>query len=757
MPQSFRHIGNSTPRKDALGIVTGEAVFIDDIRMPGLLYGRVLRSPHAHANILSVDTGSAEALEGVRAVLTHKNVPQWKGGTPPHVRVLDNKVRFVGDAVALVAAESEDLACEAMDLITVDYEPLKPVFDVEEALRPDAPLLYDQFPGNVITPGFPAYGPNCLSGLFLGDTAKGFAEADVACEGSYAYEGPFNPLPIEPPGVIAHWEAPGKLVVWAATQSASWHRFVMVSSMGFPDIRSIATHCGGSFGSKNYALLPCFYASALALASHAPVRILYSKAEQLGAFVKRPGSRFKGKIGIKNDGTVTAVSGEWLMDTGAFSDMAQAQIAVGLGEAQLMLRSSNWDIKTRLVCTNRTASGVVRGFGGQELESALMPLLMDAMIKADLDPVVFMKKNFVKPGEGYFWREGRWWDYRGVDYSPVLDRGALDFGWASKWKGWLNPTEVKGPVRRGIGVMVHGNADVGEDVSEAYVRLNPDGTAVVHSCVSEAGMGQRSSLCKMAAEVLNLPLDRVSMSPPDTLVNPFEFGLVGSRGTYAVGSAVIRAAEDARKRLLESAARRFHASPDTLETMDGKVFPAHLPENALSWSRIMGITGTVTGLGRFEHDFTLANFLALFVEVEVDTGTGKADVLRVLAATNVGQIMDPAVLNGQLNGCFGSAGLDTALFEETVMDRRRGYTLNPNMIDYKWRTFKELPHMENVILETPMPSHRFKGVGVGEISTSPGPGAVLMAVSNALGVRVKEYPMTPDRIIKAYKGSGSDK
>ncbi len=754
MPQTFRHIGKSTPRKDALKIVTGEAVFIDDIRLPGLLYGRALRSPYAHADILHVDTSRAEALQGVRAVLTHRNVPEWKGGTPPHVRVLDNKVRFVGDAVALVAAESEELACEALDLISVEYEPLKPVFDVEEALKPGAPLLYDQFPGNVITPGFPAYGRDCLSGLRMGDTVQGFAEANVVCEGSYAYQGPFNPLPIEPPGVIAHWEASGKLVVWAATQSASWHRFVMLSSMGFPDIRSIAAQCGGSFGSKNYALLPCFYAAALALASHAPVRILYSKAEQLGAFVKRPGSRFKGKIGIKNDGTVTAVSGEWLVDTGAFSDMAQAQIAVGLGEAQLMLRCSNWDIKTRLVCTNRTASGVVRGFGGQELESALMPLLMDAMIKADLDPVVFMKKNFVKPGDGYFWREGRWWDYRGVDYSHVLDRGAEAFGWASKWKGWLNPTEVNGPRRSGVGVMVHGNADVGEDVSESYVRLNPDGTAVVHVCVSEAGMGQRSSLCKMAAEVLKLPLERVCMAPPDTLVNPFEFGLVGSRGTYAVGSAVINAAEDARRRLLESAAERLDTGPDTLETENGKVFPVDQPEQALSWSRIMGITGTVTGLGRFKHDFTLANFLALFVEVEVDTETGKTDVTRVLAATDVGQIMDPAVLNGQLNGCFGSAGLDTALFEETVMDRKRGYTLNPNMIDYKWRTFSELPLMESVILETPMPSHCFKGVGVGEISTSPGPGAVLMAVSNALGTRMQGYPMTPDRVIQAFKRSG---
>jgi CO/xanthine dehydrogenase Mo-binding subunit len=753
MAPFFRHIGKSTPREDALEIVTGEATFIDDLRLPGLLHGKVLRSSHAHAVLQGVDIQRAQALEGVHAVLTHRDVPAWKAGTPPHARVLDSKVRFVGDAVALVAAETEEIAEEALDLIHVEYEPLEAVLDVEDALKPDAPQLYDAFPGNEIPPGFPAYGPDCLSHLRMGDTARGFSDADVVCEGTYGYDGPFNPLPIEPPGVIAHWETPGRLVVWSATQSASWHRFVLLPAMGFPDIRSIATHCGGSFGSKNYAPLPCFYAAALARVTKRPVRVSYSKAEQLGAFVMRPGSRLQGKIGLKKDGTVTAFSGEWLVDTGAFSDMAQAQIGVGLGEAQLLLRCENWDLRSRLVCTNHTAAGVVRGFGGQELESALMPLIMDALIQADLNPVSFFKKNFVKPGQGYFWREGKWWVSRGADFTPVLDRGAEAFGWAQKWKGWLTPTEVRGTRRRGVGVMVHGNADVGEDVSEAYVRLNPDGTAVVHVCVSESGMGQRSSLSKMAAEVLQLPLDRVRMAPPDTLVNPFEFGLVGSRGTYTVGSAVIRAAEDAREKLLQAAATRLDAEPDTLTTEDGKVFPKNRTEKKLSWSRILGITGTVTGMGRFEHDFTLANFLALFVEVEVDTETGKVDVARVLAATDVGQIIDPARLHGQLYGCFGSAGLDTALFEESILDREKGYMLNPNMVDYKWRTFPEMPPMENLILETPMASHRFKAVGVGEISTSPGPGAVLMAVSNALGTRMQAYPITPDRVLRAAQKS----
>jgi len=460
---------------------------------------------------------------------------------------------------------------------------------------------------------------------------------------------------------------------------------------------------------------------------------------------------------MKKDGTVTALAGEWFVDTGASSDMAQSQVAVGCGEVQLLLRCPNWDLKTRLVCTNRSPSGVIRGFGGQELEAALMPLLASGMEKASLDPVEFFKKNYVKPGEGYIWRDGNHWVCRGRDYSEAMEKGALAFGWKEKWKGWLKPTAIRGPIRTGVGVGVHGNADVGEDESEAYVRLNPDATATLYVSVSESGTGERNSLCKMAAEVLQLPLERVNMSPPDTLVNPFEFGLVGSRGTYAVGSAVINAAEDALQKLFKLAAPKLEASPEDIETRDGQIMIKGRPEAEISWSRAMGIMQTCMGFGRFEQDFSLPNFIMQFVEVDVDTETGRVDLKRVLCATDIGQIIDPLSLEGQLHGALGSAGIDTALFEESVLDRANGHMVNINMMDYKWRTFLELPEFQNVILETPLPSHRFGAIGVGEIATSPGPGAVYMAVSNALGMRINEYPFTPDKILRALGRIGGGK
>ncbi len=747
--EDYRFIGKATPRKDATDIVTGKAKYIDDLELPRMLHGKVLRSPYPHALIKNINTSRAEKCRGVRVVLTYKNVPQWRTGTPRHVAILDKKVRFVGDAVALVAAETAQMAQDALDLIDVTYEQLPAVFDVAEAIKTDAPQLYEEFPGNLMPLDVPVFGPQTLSAVELGDVEQGFKDSDFISEGTFSYENIPNPLPLEPPGVVAEWSGLNSLTVWSATQSASWHRFIMLSKMGWPDIRTISTQCGGSFGSKNYSAQPLFYAAALAKVVGRPVKVCFSKEEHFGAFVLRLGSRFRGRIGIKKDGTVMAVQGEWLVDTGAFSDMAQAQVAVGLGEVQLMLRCANWDIQTKLVCTNRSASGIVRGFGGQELESALLPILTQALEQGNIDPVEFFKKNYVKPGQGYCWRDGKQWVSKSRDYSEAFERGAQTFGWTERWKGWLKPSEVNKNKRVGVGVSVHGNADVGEDVSEAYVRLNPDATVTIHACVAEPGMGQRSNLCKMVAETLKLPLERVNMTPPDSLINPFDFGLVGSRGTYAVGSAVISAAEDAREKLFEMAAPLLKAGTQDLDSEDGLVFVKGESEKGIHWRRVIGLMHTCTGFGRFEPDYSFPNFIAMFVEVEVDTETGKLDLLRVVTATDVGQIIDPPSLEGQLHGGLGAAGIDTAIFEETVLDSNSGQILNLNMIDYKWRSFAELPRFDNKILETPMQTHRYKAVGIGEVSTSPGPSAVLMAASNAVGKRLDGYPLTPDKILEA--------
>jgi CO/xanthine dehydrogenase Mo-binding subunit len=755
MAEKYRFIGKATPRRDATEIVTGGTRYLNDIQMPDMLYGKVLRSPHPHALIKKIDKQQALALPGVKAVLTWEDVPDWRGGTPRHTRVLDRKVRFVGDAVALVAATTEGIAQEALGLIVVEYEVLPAVFDMEEALKLDAPQLYDEYPGNRVTPGMPFFGPNSLTAVVMGDVDQGFGQADVITEGQFGYENLPNPLPPEPPGAIAVWEEPNRVTVWVSNQASYMDKITLYHVMNRQvETRSIGGPCGGSFGSKFMSWQVQSYAALLSRATGKPVKLILSKEEHLATFTMRPASRMRAKVGMKKDGTVTAIEGTWLVDTGYYSMTTQAQVAVGCGEVQIMVRCPNWALRPVIVCTNRNASGIVRGFGGQELKCMLIPLLSLAMEKLAIDPFEFLKKNYVKPGDGYVWRDGTWYTYRGVDYSAAMDNGAHVFGWKEKWKGWLIPTTINGTRKTGVGVGVHGNADIGEDASEAYVRLHPDGTAMLFSCVTEHGTGQLSNFIKMVAEVLQLPLENVSLAPADSLINPYEFGPAGSRGTYAIGAAAIRAAEDAKGKLFELLAPLLKARPEELDTADGMVFIKGNPERKIPW-RTMSVDRTITGFGRFEPDYTLSNCMMSFVEVEVDTETGKVTLLRVVNATDVGQVIDPPGLEGQLNGCLGSGGIDSAIFEETVIDHSTGHILNANLIDYKWRTFPELPSIDNVVMETPFPSHRFHAVGVGEIATSPGPSAVLMAVSNAIGQWLHAYPATPERVLAALDTTSS--
>jgi CO/xanthine dehydrogenase Mo-binding subunit len=749
--EKYKIIGTKVPRKDALDIVKGTSHFLNDLKFQDLLYGKVLRSPYAHANIRNIDKSKAEKLPGVKAVLTWKDVPNWRGGTPRHLHILDKKMRYVGDAVALVAATTDEIAKEALRLIDVEYEVLPAVFDPAEALEPGAPQLYEEFPGNQIPSGTPIYGPNCLYDIIKGDVKKGFEEADVITEGTFGYEGIPNPIPPEPPGAIAKWEDPDKVTVWVCSQGPYMDKVTLFNVFNREvDVRTIGNPVGGSFGTKIVCWQVQTYAVLLSRATKQPVKLIFTKEEHLANFTLRPGSRMTARVGIKKDGTLTAISGKWLVDSGYYSFCTQAQVSVGCGELMIMAQCPNWDLRSVIAATNRNASACVRGFGGQELKSSFIPLLCLAMEKAGLDPFEVLKKNYVKPGGGYYWRDGVFYTYRGVDFSNAMDKGAEVFGWKDKWKGWLKPSSVSGTKRRGVGVGVHGNADIGEDVSEAYVQLkSADGTATLFLCVIEHGTGQRSNYQKMVAEILNLPYEKVTITPADSLVNPFEFGPVGSRGTYAIGSAVVRAAEDARKKLLELVSPGLKASPDEVDTADGKVFIKGQPEKGVKWKQFLGTERTVFGYGRFEGDFTMCNCMMAFTEVEVDTETGKVDLIRVVNATDVGQIIDPQGIEGQLNGCLGSGGIDSAIFEETIIDRRTGHMVNSNLIDYKWRTTAELPVIDQVILETPFDSHRFHAVGVGEIAPSPGPSAVLIAVSNAIGSWIHNYPVTPDRVLKA--------
>ena len=284
---------------------------------------------------------------------------------------------------------------------------------------------------------------------------------------------------------------------------------------------------------------------------------------------------------------------------------------------------------------------------------------------------------------------------------------------------------------------------------EAFVKLDGWGTANINVCIAESGMGQRSSVVKMAAEILNLPLDKVTISTPDSQDNPWDWGLAGSRGTLVYGRMVGDAARNARTQLLEGAAAILHCPAEMLDTRDGIIFMKDNPEVALPWIAVLGPMNTITGHGVFEMDHSKPCFMIAFVEVEVDTDTGDVRIVRIVEGTDVGQVIDPYSLKMQLEGGLGSCGSDSAINEEMILDEKTGKFLTNNLVDFKWRVFPDLPTFETHIEETPNDLSAFGGIGVGEISGAPLPGAIIMAVSNAIGIQLMDYPLTPDQILKA--------
>lgn len=684
-PENYRYVGRvNVPRKDAREIVTGKCTFLDDFSLPQLLIGRAKRSPHAHARIKSINVEKARALNGV-------------------------------------AAETREIADEAIELIEVEYEVLPAVTSGIEAIKDGAPQLYPgMFKNNIVTPGYPPFqkdGP--FWHLVKGDPEKGFEECAYIAEDTVEFSKMAAPASPEPPGAIVRWE-------------------------------------GGSYGNKQSQVQIVSSAAVLSMKTGCPVKFYQTKAEQMCCFETRLGSQVHAKIGMDKDGVVKAVKAEWTVDTGCLSNATQGQIGVGIGEAQLvMCKCPNWDLDTNLVVTNKQPAGIVRGYGGQELNSCLSLLIGRTMREGGFDPVECYKKNYVGEGDVYTWRDGRQWQAHSVSYVKAIEAAAEKFGWKDKWKGWGVPTWTSDDGRyvRGVGCGIIGNADIGEDNTEAYVRVVPDlvgdkARIVLQTNITESGMGQRSNIVKMVAEIMNVPFDKVDITPGDTMINPTGFGLCGSRGTITYGHAVSSAAEDAKHKLFELAKPYLEVAEDSMYLTDYGVATVARPGKFVSWKKLIPQDLTLTGYGQHLENFSTPNMFIVFLEVQVDRETGKVDVLNMLGGTDCGQIIDPSGLEMQAQGGIGSASLDTATFEEHIIDPGTGRTMTYDMIEYKWRPFNEFPEYETCFLESQFDTFQFKATGVGEIAGAAA-SATMQAISNAIGVQVAQYPATPDVILKA--------
>ncbi len=760
--KEYRHIGKVRRRQDGNAIVTGKAVFCDDIKIPHALYMKVLRSPYPHAEIVSIDTSAAEAMAGVKSIMTYENAPKWKTGTPAHRPVVDRHLRFSGDVVATVAAVSPEIAEEALKKIVVEYHQLPAVFDVEDAIKPDAPQLF--YPeDNIESKGFHFHN-NCLPpGSYFegddppfyfireGDTEKGFAESDVVVEGKVAYDKPTFPGAPESPMIAARWDDPTHVTVWATSQAPNMVSKVLGLTAG-AHVTTIVPNVGGSYGNKDsLSYLSLLVVAASKVAGGAPIKYAMTKEEHLLCYERRFSNKFIGKIGMNKDGLVHAIKGDWLVSTGVGSELSQGQVAEGLGEINLVLnKTPNWDLEAKVIVSNVPPVGIARGFGGQELKACALHLMNRAMKELDLDPVYCFKKNFCNAGSPYYWRTGHKYSNPVIDYTKCFDAAAEQFGWADKWKGWGVPTRVEGSKAYGVGFSLHSSGDPQSDETFAYVRIEND-QVMVHCAVSEFGNGQRLAIAKTAAEILNIPLENVTVVQSDNNVSPADFGAAGSRETITANAAVGRAAQAAKEKLFEEAAEKMGCKPEELDTKDLMVFKKDDPSVCLPWIAICPLYYSIDAIGKLEGDFNHNNCVMVFVEVEVDLETGLAKIVNALGASDVGQVINPIELKMQFEGGLGSAGYDTGQLEGHVLDTHLGRMMTHNLIDYKWRPFNELPHFETTVLESQWPTaNPFGAIGIGEITGAGGPPAIMMAIENAIGgAQINEYPATPDRILAA--------
>ena len=757
----YKYIGKNVGRKNAREFVTGKAMFLDDFTLPQMLIGRTLRSPHAHANIKSINVEAARKVKGVHAVLTYHDIdPKYRLGWPPQRGLLEERVRYVGDPVAFVAADTKTIADEAIDLIEVEYEVLSAALTGWEAVQDGAEELYPgQFKNNVVTPGFPHFQPEGLFWhLVKGDVEKGFEECDFISEDRVEYNKMPNPNAPETPGVIVRWDGDSNFTIWATSQGA--YVFKLFASFGIPGCNFIVNtfNVGGSYGNKMSMTMQFVSGMALSMATKRPVKVMLTKTEQLLCYENRLGSQIQAKIGMTKDGMLRAVKGKWIVETGSFSNATQGQVSVGLGEANIVVgKCPNWDMDTNLVATNRTPAGIARGYGGMELNACLNILYCRAMEAANLDPVEVYKKNYISDGDSFVWRDGQTWKAHSVDYKQAIQVAADKFGWKEKWKGWRKPTWVSedGRYARGVGCALIGNADAGEDNNECYVRVMPDifgknARVIIHMDVTESGMDQRSSLCKMVAEILNVPFESVELTQPGTgLHNPNSFALCGSRGTITYGRAVCEAAEDVKLKLFTIAEHYLKVPHGTMELVDFGVRAKHRPDRFISWKELLPQDLCCTGYGRHMETFGSPTCMVIFLEVEVDKETGLVKLIKMLSGTDVGQVINPASLEMQLQAGIGSASLDSALFEENIVDRPTGRTMTYNMINYPWRPFNQFPEHDHSILESRFDTFQFMGLGVAEIVGAATAPCCMQAISNAIGVQVSEYPATPAVILKA--------
>ncbi len=732
--QQFSVVGKKTPRIDAYERVTGQAQYTGDVQLPNMLYARLLRSPHPHARIVSIDTSKAEKLPGVKAVIHHGNalVP-WASGGHTHKRyIFNNPVRYVGDAVAAVAATDRHIAEEALALIEVKYEKLPYVLDAAEALKPDGPKPFPN--GNL------SVGPGSFSAPITeewGDLEKGFKEADRIFEDTYISKH-VNNAQMEMRVSVAKWDG-GKLTVWASTQGVSNARTDIAKDLDLPlsKVRVICKYMGGGFGNKNQAQDYDLMAAVLARATGQPVKVEFTREDDFIGMHGRWSSEQHYKIGVKKDGTITAVELDAVTNMGAYRKQSGNLSGTDFYDIP------NFKKVIKPVHTNTVVAANYRAPAYPQSVFGFASFLDQIAHELGVNPYDLFLRNRARLYHGKI-------PFTSNAMEECIVEGAKRIGWSDKWhKAGATP----GPKKHGIG-MALGGYPFRPGLGAAAIRVNPDGTAHVLVGVTDIGTGAKSTMAIIAAEALGIPLSQIQLTNGDTDVTPFCIGESGSRATSFTGPAVIAAAEDVKRQIFNVAAPQLKAKAEELDLKDGNVFVKSDPSQKLPLSKALSRIGSEI-IGRATTNPTFKgvegkSFAAHFAEVEVDSWTGHVKITRYVAAHDCGTIINRLAAESQIKGGIVQ-GIGMALTEELLIDRPTAIPLNPSYRDAKVPTHLEVPEVEVIFIEPYDPYGAFGGKVVGEPPITPAVATVANAIFNATGKRFKVLPITPDKIVQAVQ------
>ena len=747
-------VGKSVPKIDSVEKATGRAKYGPDLHVDGMLHAKLLRSPHAHARVTGIDASEALRMPGVRAMATIEEVPKvinyWfflrTAKKQKQMYLLDNVVRFVGDPVLALAAEDEETAEEAVSRIQVRYEPLETLFDPREALKGAGVSIHEK--GNVIF----------RASKQFGDTEKGFKEADLILENQF-HTSKQKQTPLEPIGTcLADYAFDGNLTIYSSTQLPHWCQMYLAGLMDLPmnRVRLIKPYTGGAFGGRCgliHGLEPmCCWLSRKA---GRPVKMSFTRREEFIGTESRHPMTIDLKTGVKNDGTLVANEIRILADVGAYGTHYIGVIADCLSTGVGLYDIPNVDFQAAVVHTNTSPCGAFRGYGNPQMnfaQESQMDMIAD---KLGMDPVELRRKNYRRLGEidPVFNDE-----IRSNGLEECMDKGSSVFGWKDK------PEEdpENGSLRkgRGMAVLLHGTGAAGAlpDPASATIMINADGTVNLMTAAADDGQGNRTVLAQIASEILGIEFEKIVLSATDTAVTPLDGGTHGSRQTYCGGNAVYRVAEQARQRLCEFAAKELDVPPERLEIQHSTIFDKDNPEAKVSLPDLMRkiqitdmslchqIVETFSGVAPSMPGYYGANF----AEVEVDTQTGQVRVLRLTGAFDVGRAINPDFVEGQITG-GGVMGIGWALSEDLII--KEGKTLNPGFTDYRLLRATDVPKLDSIIVESHEPTGPFGAKGVGEGSMVCVASAIANAVYDAVGARIRELPITPEKVLLALDES----